>query len=183
MATKITHAEWLADAERRFGKQARNWKFVCPICGNVASLQEFKDAGAKDPSVGVYQCIGRYRPPQGELKRPCDYTLYGLLNLAPFVVLTEGDKEHYAFAFADADPAPVIESPVVAMAAPDPVPGALCRLTHDIKLPSGEGFARGDLFRVKSQRRGRFNLREAHSGKSLIAGVCRSSFELVGASA
>ena len=41
------------------GADAMKWCFVCPACGNVASTQEYKDAGAPEAAVG-FSCIGRY---------------------------------------------------------------------------------------------------------------------------
>lgn len=67
--------EWLADGERRFGKNLEDWKFICPHCGNIASGKEFRDAGA-DPSSIYCECIGRYIPNKG-----CDWAAYGLLDI------------------------------------------------------------------------------------------------------
>ena len=38
----MTHAEWLAEATRRFGDDPMAWKFVCPSCGHIASVQDWK---------------------------------------------------------------------------------------------------------------------------------------------
>lgn len=55
----MTHAEWLAEATRRFGDDPMAWKFVCPSCGHIASVQDWKDAGAPEGAV-AFSCIGRY---------------------------------------------------------------------------------------------------------------------------
>ena len=46
--------EWKAEATRRFGPDMLKWRFRCPMCGHVASVQDFKDAGAKSPSCSRY---------------------------------------------------------------------------------------------------------------------------------
>lgn len=40
--------DWQAEAVRRFGPDQMKWKFVCPSCGHVASIQDWKDAGSGD---------------------------------------------------------------------------------------------------------------------------------------
>jgi hypothetical protein len=110
-ARTLTHEEWLAEAERRFGADAMQWKFVCPICGHVASVQEYKDAGAKENAV-AYSYIGRFtntgRKAFGDNRAPdiaatpCDYTTGGLFNLSPVTVILEG-KPRRCFEFADTD--------------------------------------------------------------------------------
>ena len=52
--------EWTAEATRRFGPDMLKWRFRCPMCGHVASVQDFKDAGAKSPSCAYQECLGRY---------------------------------------------------------------------------------------------------------------------------
>ena len=58
-AIRMTHAEWITKAENRFGKDARLWAFKCPSCGHVATVAEYKAAGAKEGQVG-FNCIGRH---------------------------------------------------------------------------------------------------------------------------
>ncbi len=98
--------EWLAEGRRRFGPNFTDWRFICPICGNVASGQEFKDAGA--PPNRMYQeCIGRYRPNPvrglgvGEERTggPCDYAGYGLIQVSPITVTHPDGKRAMAFDF------------------------------------------------------------------------------------
>ena len=62
--TLMTEAAWRAEGERRFGPDLMKWRFKCPICGNVATpedFRQFKDAGA-NPNSAVQECIGRYLP-------------------------------------------------------------------------------------------------------------------------
>ncbi len=70
-----TKEEWLAEGERLFGKDFTKYKFRCPKCGNVASGQEFKDAGAK-PNDIYCNCIGRFVKGKG-----CDWAAYGLFDI------------------------------------------------------------------------------------------------------
>ena len=60
MGKKLTHAEWLAEGKRRFGEDFNKWRFVCPVCGFVQSVQDYKDAGAPQDAV-AFSCVGRWR--------------------------------------------------------------------------------------------------------------------------
>lgn len=75
-----TLQEWLAEAERRYGKNYENYKFKCPHCGNIASGKEFKDAG-QNPKAMYCECIGRYVKDKG-----CDWTAYGLFDICKVYV-------------------------------------------------------------------------------------------------
>lgn len=96
----MTKAEWKAEGRKRFGPDLMKWKFICPACGHVASVQDYRDAGAPINTV-AFSCIGRYlkgeqRKAFGERgKGPCDYAGGGLIGLNPLEV----DGEHY-FEFA-----------------------------------------------------------------------------------
>lgn len=110
----MTHDEWLAEGKRRFG-DFDNWRFVCPICGNVAAVgdyKQFKDRGAS-PSSAAQECIGRYTgtpfkafgTSANERGRPCDYALYGLFRFPGVVIEFPDGKKRFAFAFAEDEPA------------------------------------------------------------------------------
>jgi hypothetical protein len=93
---KMTEAEWNVEGERLFGKDRLLWKFVCPICGHVAAVQDWKAAGAPIGAV-AFSCIGRYqkkaRKAFGEKgPGPCDYAGGGLFPFNPVVI--EGQKEN-----------------------------------------------------------------------------------------
>lgn len=85
--------EFKAEAIRRFGKDMMKWKFVCPVCGTVASVEDYKKAGVPEGAVG-FSCIGRYLPDSQEAfgKKPvvkgvpCNYAGGGLFGLNPFEV-------------------------------------------------------------------------------------------------
>lgn len=102
---EMTKAEWEAEGERRFGPNRMAWKFVCPVCGYVASMNEWRNVGATEGEV-AFSCVGRHYPGAQKFflktkKGPCDYAGGGLFRLNPISV--EG---HSVFAFADATEAP-----------------------------------------------------------------------------
>ena len=50
----MTEKEWIEEGMRRFGKDWMKWRFRCPMCGHVASIEEMEAAGAKDPAYGLF---------------------------------------------------------------------------------------------------------------------------------
>jgi hypothetical protein len=93
---KLTQAELMADAKERFGEDWLTWAFKCPHCGDVATFQDFKDAGATADRCGQ-ECIGRslgaLAKPKPTNKRGCDWAAYGLFHGPWEVVLpAEGDR-------------------------------------------------------------------------------------------
>jgi hypothetical protein len=108
----MTHTEWLAEAKRRFGDDPMAWKFVCPSCGHVASVKDWKDAGAPEGAV-AFSCVGRYIGDDVDDKiardkafrnsgGPCNYAGGGLFRLNPVAVdFEEGKEPMQVFAFAD----------------------------------------------------------------------------------
>lgn len=104
----MTHDDWQAEGQKRFGKNELLWKFVCPWCGHVQCAEDFRPfiaAGATGASA-YSECLGRYTgagavKPAG-FKGPCDYAGYGLFQISPVHVLFDG-KVIRAFAFAEAD--------------------------------------------------------------------------------
>ncbi len=113
----MTHAEWLAEATRLFGPDSMQWRFVCPVCGHVASTQDYKDAGAPSDVVG-FSCVGRWKGlkrdalglnpeaiksgalPPAEGPGPCNYTGGGLFQLNPVKIEMPDGATVVAFAFA-----------------------------------------------------------------------------------
>lgn len=96
--------EWREEAAQRFGEKGRNWKFVCPKCGNVQSGQDFIDKAGMTPAKSsnfVYQnCIGRHVKGIG-----CDWAAYGLfgtLGKGRMVVMEDGEEVE-VFDFAEAE--------------------------------------------------------------------------------
>jgi hypothetical protein len=92
----VTHAEWLKEGERRFGTDARRWRFVCPACGRVQSPLDFRpyaEQGA-EPKDAMYRCLGTYQGGQG-----C--TADSILFRPVEVVNEQGFGLALVFAFAD----------------------------------------------------------------------------------
>lgn len=106
----VTHAAFLAEGERRFGPDARNWKFICPACKSVQGADDFYAAGfergtGKVNNVLGYSCIGRFtgKGPAGSTRtqpgKGCDWTLGGLLQIHELEVQTaESRVPHMEFA-------------------------------------------------------------------------------------
>lgn len=101
---KITHEEWEKEAIEKFGKDPLGWKFVCPMCGHIASIQDWKDAGASEGEV-AFSCVGRRtKDPAkafggGKKKGPCDYAGGGLFRVNPVHVEYDGGvRETFEFA-------------------------------------------------------------------------------------
>ena len=83
-----------------------DWKFVCPSCRHVASVKDWKDAGAPEGAI-AFSCIGRYTGAGGDKTfrgagGPCDYAGGGLFGLNPVEVSLNGEVL-WLFAFADQD--------------------------------------------------------------------------------
>ena len=107
-----TLSEWRAKAIELFGEDFMKWKFVCPICGHVATVQDWKDAGAPAKSA-AFSCVGRWVGANPEIvkgdigpngikgKGPCNYAGGGLFQLNPIVVVDPDGHEMKAFAFAE----------------------------------------------------------------------------------
>lgn len=101
----LTRQEWEAEGERRFGKNKMDWKFVCPVCGHVASVRDYQAAGAPEGAVG-FSCVGRYlkESPGVFLENkasPCNYAGGGLFRMNPVLIVDkDADNEHTYFDFA-----------------------------------------------------------------------------------
>jgi hypothetical protein len=107
MSTIMTHAEWKAEAVRRFGENAMEWRFVCPACGHVTKVQDWKDACALESEV-AFSCVGRHlhgarEAFNGEGPGPCNYAGGGLIGLNPQEVEVSG-RVIRVFAFAPETP-------------------------------------------------------------------------------
>jgi hypothetical protein len=108
---KMTYGEWMAEGKKLFGDNFDNWRFVCPICGNVAAIADFKpfkDQGAT-PDTAANECIGRFIGSKykafgtsKEVGKPCDYALFGLFRLPGVLIAMPDGKERMAFAFEKA---------------------------------------------------------------------------------
>lgn len=99
--------DWRADGEKRFGPDVKKWRFKCPMCGHVAAVQDFADAGAKDPANSAYEeCLGRYTgkgsPKEGD-SSGCNWAAYGLFGITKggAYVFTGPEQGAHIFEFAE----------------------------------------------------------------------------------
>jgi len=103
---EMTYAEWINEAKSRFGDDPKQWKFICPVCGYVASLREWREAGAPIEAA-AFSCVGRWKGAGTgfgkNMKGPCDYAGGGLFRLNPIRVI-RGEEKHEVFAFAEVTP-------------------------------------------------------------------------------
>lgn len=95
----------LADFQQK--AEAAGYRFVCPMCGNVASAEDFKKAGA-EPDRVAKECIGRTMSPMPtpkKGKKPCDWAAFGLFgNLGRGLTVKFPDgKETNTFALMSGD--------------------------------------------------------------------------------
>jgi hypothetical protein len=102
----FTLEAWVAEGERRFGPERRNWRFVCPSCGFECTAEEWISAGAPQNSI-AFSCVGRWDPGLDRAadaltgRRPCNYAGGGLFKLNPTTILDlEGGAPCTLFAFA-----------------------------------------------------------------------------------
>lgn len=106
MTYTIKHEDWRDEAVRRYG-DLKKIKFKCPVCGYVATPEEWKKYGGTDGQIG-FSCVGRLMPaPErafgGGKKNggPCDYAGGGLIRLNPVTVELEEGGSIDVFDFAD----------------------------------------------------------------------------------
>lgn len=84
--TLMTEAEWRALGERLFGSNMDQWRFRCPHCDHVMSMEKARamPGDSKAKLRGRWsieqECVGRYLTGQG-----CDWCAYGLFS-GPFFV-------------------------------------------------------------------------------------------------
>jgi hypothetical protein len=104
---------WRAKGDELFGADFMKWKFVCPVCGHIATVQDWKDAGAPAQSA-AFSCVGRWAGanpqttkegtigPNGlQGKGPCNYAGGGLFQLNPVSVIDPDGVTRRVFAFAE----------------------------------------------------------------------------------
>lgn len=101
---KYTLKEWLAELEKRYGKDSKKWAFKCPACGKISTVQEFLDVGA-ERNVAYVECIGRHTgkgEPKKDSKDGCNWAAYGLFGTLGQgdIVVTEDGKETEIFSIA-----------------------------------------------------------------------------------
>jgi len=102
---KMTHAKWVAEGRRLFGPNPDQWRFVCPSCGHVASVRDWKDVGADEGEV-AFSCVGRHMDAgdAAAFKKnggPCNYAGGGLFKLNPVEVVMPDGRTIQSFSFAE----------------------------------------------------------------------------------
>lgn len=103
-----TYQEWMDEAKQRFGDDFRQWKFICPACGHIQSVQDFIDLGL-DPNDAFKECIGRHngnmKPANKSNGNGCDWCSYGLFGTLwkGICVITDDETKMEIFDFAPAD--------------------------------------------------------------------------------
>jgi len=94
--------DWRREAIRLFGRDPMKWRFICPSCGHVASVQDWKDAGAPEGTI-AFSCVGRWLGKKEDAfqkgKSPCNYAGGGLFRINPVSVTIDGTVHKY-FDFA-----------------------------------------------------------------------------------
>lgn len=102
---EIAHDDWWSEGVTRFGKDWLNWEFVCPVCGHVAKIKDWEDAGAPREAA-AFSCVGRWlekprRAFEESGEGPCNYAGRGLFPLNPVIVVFPDGEKRRAFEFAD----------------------------------------------------------------------------------
>ena len=101
----VTSEQWNAEGESLFGPDRMCWRFVCPVCGHVASVSRWRDVGASEGEV-AFSCTGRHVQgskqafEQGDNSRGCSYAGGGLIRLNPVSVTSPDGKTTQVFEFA-----------------------------------------------------------------------------------
>jgi len=100
---KINYKDWLLEAEVKFGKETKNWKFICPACGYITSVEDWKNAGATEGEY-AFSCIGRnidMSKNMGTKPGPCNYAGGGLIRMNPVHVYLKDGHIRETFEFAE----------------------------------------------------------------------------------
>ena len=104
---KITLKQWKQEGQSKFGEDSKQWKFICPSCKHVASVQDYIDAGAVDGEIG-FSCIGRNlgikKSIGDKTGGPCNYAGGGLFQLNPVKVILSELESVRVFEFAEVKP-------------------------------------------------------------------------------
>jgi hypothetical protein len=91
----VTLQKWKEKAEGLFGKDMTQWKFKCPQCGGVQTLQDFTDNSVENAIEKFYfSCIGRWVKNRG-----CNWTLGGLFQVHKTIVTSADGKNIAVFEF------------------------------------------------------------------------------------
>lgn len=103
--TQISHEDWRAKGHALFGPDQKQWRFKCPNCGTIQTVQDFLDLPMfkSNPSNAqgyiAFSCIGRFVEGKG-----CNWTLGGLFQIHKTEVLMKGAPPRRVFEFDEPDP-------------------------------------------------------------------------------
>lgn len=98
--TKITYEDWVGKGTKKFGKKSTNWKFKCPACNHVATVQDWIELGAPESAI-AFSCVGRYGKSTNSKGGPCNYAGGGLFKLNPIHAIFQDGKIRETFEFAE----------------------------------------------------------------------------------
>jgi len=91
---RITKQQYFDELIEKHGSFKDNWACVCPKCGNVQTIAEFKDHDI-DPNNVNYACIGRYVEGRG-----CDFVIDSLVKNHPLEVIMDDQTIALSFEIA-----------------------------------------------------------------------------------
>lgn len=93
----LTFNDWVAEGEKRFGKEKLDWKFVCPNCGHVQTMRDFQNADI-DPQRAYQVCASRYNIGG---KSTCKWSAGGLFCKEGQWVISQDYTPVLIFSFAN----------------------------------------------------------------------------------
>ena len=96
----VLFEDWMKEGIRLYGPNMLDWRFKCPMCGHVQSLQDFHDVGI-EPDNGITCCASRFNLGGN---KTCKWTTGGLLRIGGVYVIRPDFVPVLAFAFADTEP-------------------------------------------------------------------------------
>lgn len=94
--------EWQKEGRRRFGLNTHNWKFRCPQCGEIQSVEMCLNFGIHIDNVGI-RCIGglcKTTRSNGKPLHGCTYVPNELFNMNPIEVILKDGSTRRVFSFA-----------------------------------------------------------------------------------
>jgi len=112
----MTMAEWRTEGMALFGTNSRAWRFVCPMCKGVMSVQDYFDVGAPEGTIG-FSCIGLYRTDANagadvwnrlRAMQWCTYAGGGLFKLHPIIVISDDGDQVPFFDFDRSTPLAIV---------------------------------------------------------------------------
>lgn len=96
---RLSYKEWIRKAKELYGKDSYNWKFKCPSCGHIQSINSMLEHNPSLKPMKIqgsvyFNCEGMINEEYG-----CDWTLGGLFKIQKVEVKFNG-KYFPVFEFA-----------------------------------------------------------------------------------